>query len=436
MGRGPLQHPYAGATMSRVFALIDGNSFYCSCERVFDPKLEKRPVIVLSNNDGCAVARTAEAKAVGIKMGDPFFKIRDLCKRNNVAVFSSNYTLYGDMSARMNEIYRQFCPDIETYSIDESFLDLTAFKGLDLVKFGTELKDTVKQWTGIPTCVGIGPTKTLAKLANWTAKHVPEFKGVCDLTNPKTFKEVTEVVPVSEVWGIGLASTAKLNKLGIEYVDDLISFPTTSARKLMTVVGERLVYELRGLSCLSLEDVPPIRKGCTVSRMFGERITTKDGLEEAMAFYAVRMGEKLRKDNLGANSVVVFFHTSPHEPDYKYSAMTVNFPETTNDTIRIVGAAKSVVQHCWERGRRYMKGGIMTMDLSPISQYQPALLDGYGNREKADDLMQAMDRINHRYGRGSIAPLAAGVRPTWRTKFDRKSPCFTTNIKELPVVRC
>lgn len=421
--------------MSKIFALIDGNSFYCSCERVFDAKLEKRPVIVLSNNDGCAVARTPEAKAAGIKMGDPFFKIRDICKKYNVAVFSSNYTLYGDMSARMNEVYRQFCPDIEMYSIDESFLDLSTFRSRDLLAFGADLRSTVKQWTGIPTCVGIGHTKTLAKLANWTAKHYPEFKGVCDLTNPSVLEAVFKTLPVSEVWGIGHASTAKLNKMGVQTVGELVALPTTIARKVMTVVGERLVYELRGLSCLSLEEAPPLRKGCTVSRMFGTRITTRDGLEEAMAFYATRMGEKLRRDNLGANCVVVYFHTSPHESDYEYASMTINFPETTADTRQLIRAAKRVVDSQYKSGRRYMKGGIMTFDLSPLDHYQRALFDESGNKGKTELLMKAMDRINSKYGRGSIAPLAAGVRPEWRTKFNLKSPCYTTRLEELPVIR-
>lgn len=240
----------------RAVALIDGNSFYCSCERVFDPKLATVPVIVLSNNDGCAIARTSEAKALGIRMGDPYFKIRDLCRAQGVRVFSSNYTLYGDMSGRTNAVYRQFSPQVEIYSIDESFLNLSDVAPALRVELALDLRATVRAWTGIPTCVGIGPTKTLAKLANHIAKTVPVLDGVCDLTDPAAYAHWLCRIDVAEVWGIGRASLAKLQAMGVESVADLRDLDPRPVRKGLTVVGERIIYELRGAACLPLEMVP------------------------------------------------------------------------------------------------------------------------------------------------------------------------------------
>ncbi|GJD87441.1 DNA polymerase IV [Methylobacterium hispanicum] len=254
--------------MSRALALIDGNSVYCSCERVFDPKLAGVPVIVLSNNDGCAIVRTAEAKALGIRMGEPFFKIREMCRSQGVRVFSSNYTLYGDMSARTNAVYRDFSPRVEIYSIDESFLDLSDVRADRRVELARDLRATVRAWTGIPTCVGIGPTKTLA---NHIAKSVPDLDGVCDLTDPVAYDHWLCRISVSEVCGIGRASLAKLEALGVDTVADLRHLDPRPVRKAMTVVGERIIHELRGLACLPLELMPVQRRGCAVTRSFSSR---------------------------------------------------------------------------------------------------------------------------------------------------------------------
>ena len=299
--------------MSRAIALIDGNSFYCSCERVFDPKLARVPVIVLSNNDGCAIARTAEAKALGIRMGEPWFKIRDLCKRQGVRVFSSNYTLYGDMSARTNAVYRDFAPRVEIYSIDESFLDLSDVQPARRLELARDLRATVRAWTGIPTCIGIGPTKTLAKLANHIAKKVPDLDGVCDLTDPVAYDHWLCRISVEEVWGIGRASLGKLEAMGVDTVADLRDLDPRPVRKAMTVVGERIIHELRGLSCLPLELMPAQRKGCAVTRSFSARVTEREVLEQAVAAHATRLGEKLRRGGLGTSHVTVFYHTSTHD---------------------------------------------------------------------------------------------------------------------------
>ncbi len=299
--------------MTRSFALIDGNSFYCSCERVFDPGLKGKPVIVLSNNDGCAVARTAEAKALGIKMGAPMFTIRDLVKREGVVVFSSNYTLYGDMSRRMNTVYERFASDIEVYSIDESFLDMTPVAPEHREELGRDLRSTVSTWTGVPTCVGIGPTKTLAKLANKIAKSTPQLRGVCDLTSEEARREWLPLFPLEDIWGIGRASQAKLAAFGCRTAADVASLDPKLARQTLTVVGERIIHEMRGTSCIDLEAVAPTRKGCAVTRSFAGRVDDLDMMQEAIATHATRLGEKLRRHGLATDHVTVFFHTSPHD---------------------------------------------------------------------------------------------------------------------------
>lgn len=426
--------------MSRAIALIDGNSFYCSCERVFDPALARVPVIVLSNNDGCAIARTAEAKALGIKMGDPWFKIRQQCQREGVRVFSSNYTLYGDMSARTNAVYRDFSPAVEIYSIDESFLDLSDVRDRDRVTLARDLRATVRAWTGIPTCVGIGPTKTLAKLANHIAKTIPDLDGVCDLTDPVAYDHWLCRISVAEVWGIGRASLAKLIGLGVDTVADLRDLDPRPVRKAMTVVGERIIYELRGLACLPLELLPAQRKGCAVTRSFSRRITERETLEQAVAAHATRLGEKLRRGGLGTTHVSVFYHTSEHDrgDPMRSVSTTVTLPEATNDTLSLIKAAQAGVARTWreapgDRPWRYSKAGVVTTDLKLLEDAPRALI-GQLDRERSAPLMAAMDACNARFGRGAVVPARAGLteKRTWSTKFEMRSPRYTTQVAELP----
>ncbi|AWB20850.1 Y-family DNA polymerase [Methylobacterium currus] len=427
--------------MSRAIALIDGNSFYCSCERVFDPKLTGVPVIVLSNNDGCAIARTAEAKALGIKMGEPFFKIRNLCRQKNVRVFSSNYALYGDMSARANTVYRQFAPDVEIYSIDESFLDLSDVRERDRVALARDLRSTVRQWTGLPTCVGIGPTKTLAKLANYIAKTIPELGGVCDLSDEAERAAWMVGISVGEVWGIGRASLARLTAMGVDTVADLRDLDPRPARQSLTVVGERIIHELRGRACLPLEIVPARRKGCAVTRSFSSRIMERTVLEQAVAAHATRLGEKLRRDGLAVSAVTVFYHTSEHDRgDSMRSVSTVvHLPEATNDSRHLIQAALHGVAKTWkEQGPtpwRYSKAGLVTTDLVPLDEAPRPLFDAL-DREKSGKLMAAMDTCNSRFGRGAVVPARAGLveKRTWSTKFEMRSPRFTTRLSEVPNV--
>ncbi|GJE61611.1 Y-family DNA polymerase [Methylobacterium trifolii] len=426
--------------MSRAIALIDGNSFYCSCERVFDPKLAGVPVIVLSNNDGNAIARTAEAKALGIRMGEPYFKIRDLCRAQGVRVFSSNYTLYGDMSARMNAVYRTFAPDVEIYSIDESFLDLSDVRERDRMALALDLRATVRAWTGIPTCVGIGPTKTLAKLANHVAKTIPELGGVCDLTDPVAYDHWLCHVHVGDVWGIGRASLAKLEAMGVDSVADLRDLDPRPVRKSLSVVGERIIHELRGLACLPLDLLPARRKGCAVTRSFAARVEDRATLEQAVATHATRLGEKLRREGLGTAHVTVFYHTSEHDRDRPQRSVstTVRLPEHTNDTLTLIKAARLGIARTWrEQGAqpwRYSKAGVVTVDLVPLEASPRALIDQL-DRERSGPLMTAIDACNARWGRGAVVPARAGLveRRAWSTKFEMRSPRYTTQVGELPV---
>ncbi|UGB27208.1 Y-family DNA polymerase [Methylorubrum sp. B1-46] len=424
--------------MARAYALSDGNSFYCSCERVFDSSLARVPVIVLSNNDGCAIARTQEAKSLGIKMGDPYFKIRNYCNSSGIKVYSSNYALYGDMSARVNDIYRSFSPRVEIYSIDESFLDLTDVQVSHRVSLARDMRSTVKQWTGIPTCVGIGPTKTLAKLANHIAKTIPELGGVCDLSDEEERAAWLVRTSLREIWGVGPATARKLEALGCDSVSDVRDLDPRLARKGMTVVGERLVYELRGIPCLDLETVAPTRKGCAVTRSFSDRVDDLPRMEEAVATYASRLGEKLRQGRLGTDHVTVFYHTSEHDRDRPQRSVStvVTLPEATNDTLVLAKAAISGVRRVWKDGYRYSKAGIITTDLMPLEASQRALIGGL-DRERSRPLMDALDNCNRRHGRGSVVLASSGWAKarSWSTKFDMRSPRYTTRIDELLTVR-
>jgi len=424
---------------ARAYALSDGNSFYCSCERVFDARLARLPVIVLSNNDGCAIARTNEAKALGIRMGEPWFKIRDMCRARGVRVYSSNYALYGDMSARVNAVYRDFSPRIEIYSIDESFLDISDVRQRDRETLARDMRATVRAWTGIPTCVGIGPTKTLAKLANHVAKKNPLLGGVCDLTDPEQYDHWIIRVPVADIWGVGPANARRLEALGCDSAADVRDLNTRIARKAMTVVGERLVHELRGVACLDLETLAATRKGCAVTRSFSERVEDRATMEQAVATHAARLGEKLRREGLATDHVTVFYHTSEHDrgkPQRSVSTV-VTLPEASNDTRVLVKAALHGVGRTWRDGFRYSKAGIVTTDLVPLAASQRAM-PGLGqlDREMGAALMEALDACNRRFGRGAVVPGAAGFAPkrSWSTKFEMRSPRYTTRLDELPVV--
>lgn len=422
--------------MGEIFGLIDCNNFYVSCERVFRPDLEGKPVIVLSNNDGCAVARSAEAKLLGIKMGDPEFTIRDLIRRENVRVFSSNYVLYGDLSRRVGDTLGSMVPTVETYSIDESFLNLGEFNGREVESLARELRDRVHRWVGIPTCVGIAPTKTLAKVANFIAKKRPGYRGVCDLRSNQVRAELLPTVPVEEVWGIGGASAAKLAKLGIQTAADLAALEPDDARALMTVTGGRTVYELRGISCMPLELVEPTRKGIAVTRSFGAPVTSWEAMREALASYATRAAEKMRRYKVAADNLFVFMHTSTFNQDPFYSnGASARFAATTNDTGEVVGLTVRLGERLWREGFRYSKCGVMITELLPEAVQQPALWSEL-DRERRERAWKTVDQLNAKLGRGTVRVLAAGPKDAaWKLRAEYRSPRWTTRWEELPVVR-
>jgi len=410
--------------MSRYIALVDCDAFYVSCERVFNPKLEGEPVIVLSNNDGCAVARSNEAKALGIKMGAPVFQIRELIAQHQVQVFSSNYALYGNLSNRVMQTLRNFTPEVEVYSIDEAFL---ALPGTCDATALTTIRETVKRWTGIPVSIGLAQTKTLAKIANHQAKRQD---GICILDQPEA---VLATLPVSEVWGIGRQSTKKLQAHGITTALDLQQVDLRWIRRQMGIVGVRIVQELRGIPCLPLELVPPLRKSCCVSRSFGRLVTTLDEMQEAVATFTARAAYKLRRDNLTASLLTVFIATnrfSPDQPYYRNSA-TVGLSCPTNDTIALTKAALQALEPLYRADQQYQKAGVWLGELTPANQVQRDLFINPHDQEKARQLMRVVDTLNRQPLSRTAHCAAEGLRQPWQMRVQRRSPRYTTRWDEL-----
>lgn len=413
-------------------ALVDCNNFYVSCERVFDPTLDGVPVIVLSNNDGCAIARSAEVKALGVRMGEPVFKLRELVRKHGIRIRSSNYALYGDMSGRVDDVLLGFASRIENYSIDESFLDLSDYRG-NLDALGREIRHRVRQWTGIPTCAGFGPTKTLAKLANAIAKDYPDLGGVCDLMSETTRDYWLPRMSVTKVWGVGPASAEKLARIGIKTVADLRSMAGSQVRHIMTVVGERTVFELRGVSCIDLELIPPAKKNTAVTRSFGQAVLELGEMYEAVASFATRAAEKLREQGQGTRHLTVFMHTNRFNDDPRYSASaSVCFYEAIDDAPTLISAAKRIARQIWREGYRYAKAGVILNDLVSVEASAPVLFSNKNTR--TSQLMTAMDEVNRRMGRGTIFPAAAGIGRAWRLKAEHHSARYTTRWDELPQV--
>ncbi len=418
-----------------AIALIDCNNFYVSCERAFDAKLVGVPVVVASNNDGCAIARSNEAKALGVKMGDPIHLIRDRLDRHGVVVRSSNYTLYGDMQRRILAAVDEFASEVEIYSIDESFLDLTPFADRDLVGHANGMRDQVRRWTTIPTCVGIGPTKTLAKLANAAAKKNPLFDGVADLRDETIRSFVLDRFPVADVWGIGRATAAKLASLGVGTAGQLRDMQMKQARGLGTVVLERLVAELQGVAASVVEMVEPQRKGMAVTRSFGTPVTDRETLMGAVAQYAMRAGEKLRSHGLVAGQLTVFFHTNTHKRDrpQHHGTRRLSLHPMTDDSLELLAAARRGVEAAWRDGFAYTKAGIILDDLVTAQLRPRTLFEGDVDRRAR--LMTALDEVNGRFGRFTAVPGAQGFKREWRMRAENKSPAWTTRIAEVPVVK-
>ena len=419
-----------------LFALVDVNSFYCSCERVFNPRLQQVPVVVLSNNDGCVIARTTEAKALGIKMGAPLFQIRDLVRQHGVKVYSSNYALYGDMSRRAMSVIGQFSPRAEIYSIDECFLDLEGFHAVDLGDYGQRIRSQVLQWTGLPVCVGIGPTKTLAKLANHFAKKRSHFAGVCHLPALSDTEQAVllQDTPVADVWGVGRKLTPKLQAMGIHTAKDLQCASAARIRQHFGVVLERTVRELTGQVCFDLEEQPPPRQQIVVSRSFGERVTSLEDLRSAVMNHTERAAEKLRHQQSVTQRIMVFIHTSPFNHNEPYYANSVTMPLKTpdNDSRVLVQAACEGLKRIYRSGYRYMKAGVMLLDLSEQAIVQGDL---WASAETTHPLMQTLDKINARMGRQSVTFAGALSKAGWKMKQDNLSPRYTTHWADIPTVR-
>lgn len=423
----------------RHIALIDVNNFYVSCERVFNPNLIGKPVVVLSNNDGCAVARSNEVKALGVGMGAPWFKFKDLAKQHGIIAYSSNYALYANMSNRVMSILRQFSPDQEVYSIDESFLDLTGFKTRDLIEYGQQMRKRILKWTGLPVCVGIGSTKTLAKLANHCAKKRHVFNSVCNFNtmDESILNQMLSEIEVGEVWGVGRKLAPKLNALGINTVLDLKQADPGRLRQQFSVVMEKTIRELNGTVCIELEEVAPPKKQIVSSRSFGHPVRDYNSLAESITLYISRAAEKLRKQQSFAGSVYVYIRTSPFkENDPFYSnGLTIPMPTPTDDSRQMVNVALWGLKRIYKPNFNYAKAGVMLSELVPAEGVQSDLFSIVQTSHKSEKLMMTMDSINKKMGKESIKLASEGFKRPWKMKQENKSPSYTTKWDELIKVR-
>jgi DNA polymerase V len=430
-----------------MLALIDGNNFYCSCERVFQPWLQGRPMVVLSNNDGCAIARSDEAKALGIKMGAPYFQLRELERDAGLIALSANFALYGDMSDRMMTLAAGLGHTQEVYSIDESFIDLSGIPG-DLVRRARIIRRRIHQWIGIPTCIGIGPTKTLAKLANAIAKSAERKPGsypahhaqICHLgaCTPEELAQLLQATEVGDVWGVGRKIGAQLRENGVHTALDLQRMSPTAAKAGWSVVLEKTVRELNGMPCIEFEDDPPAKQQIACTRSFGHPVTELIELQEAITEFACRAAEKLRKQGSHTGHIMAFIRTSPfrkQDPQYSRSA-SIPLPSPTSDSAHIAQAANAILKHIYRPGFKYAKAGVMLMDLQPATREQLTLDLDADMPENRIRLMDAMDEMNQRYGRGTLKLASAGAPKAiklWAMRQERKSSGFTTDWEGLAV---
>ncbi|AYP93026.1 Y-family DNA polymerase [Salmonella enterica] len=417
-----------------MYALADVNSFYASCEKVFRPDLRNKPVVVLSNNDGCVIARSPEAKRLGIKMGVPWFQLKMTQFPEPVITFSSNYELYASMSNRVMSHLEELAPRVEQYSIDEMFLDMS---GIDsCIDFGRQLREHVRNGTGLTIGVGMGPTKTLAKSAQWASKEWPQFGGVLALTtgNPRRTEKLLSLQPVEEIWGVGGRISRKLSTMGITTALQLARANPAFIRKNFNVVLERTVRELNGVSCISLEEAPSPKQQIICSRSFGERVTTYEALRQAICQHAERAAEKLRGERQFCRHIAVFVKTSPFAVNEAYygNVASEKLLLPTRDTRDIISAAVKALDSIWLDGHRYAKAGVMLNDFTPSGVSQLNLFDEDQPRAQSDELMKVLDRINHS-GKGKIWFAGRGIAPEWQMKRDMLSPAYTTRWSDIPV---
>ena len=418
---------------TKKIALVDCNSFYVSCERLFNPKIRKKPVVVLSNNDGCIVSRSNEAKALGIKMGEPYFKAKDIIVKNNVHVFSSNYSLYGDLSRRVMRTLKRFNFDIEVYSIDEAFINLSNFPDNEVENVAQEIRAMVLQWTGIPTSIGIAKTKTLSKVANHIAKK--KESGVTSLIGIENIDPILEKVEINDVWGVGKQLTKFYHENGIYNAKQLKNMSNTWIKKSSNVSSSRTAMELRGIPCIDLEKTVSKRKSCVVSRSFGQRVEKFQELKEAIANYCLNASEKIRSESLIAKSITVFIRTSPFQSKFGHysNSKTIDFPIGTNNSIEIVKTALSALETIFKNGYRYQKAGVLLTGLSNDDGKKN--LFSSEKDEKINSLMKSIDSTNYRYGRSAISLASAGVKKRWNMKREYSSRIDTADFYSLPTIR-
>ncbi len=420
-----------------MFALIDCNSFYASCEKIFRPDLKDRPVVILSNNDGCVIARSSEAKKMGVSMTQPWYQVKDQYLSKGGVVFSSNYELYADISNRVMNVLSDLCPEIDIYSIDEAFLDLRSFKkNIDLVNFSYDCKRKIREWVGIPVSIGIAPTKTLAKLANKVAKDDPRFDGVVILSEPKIIRHFLRSMPVEKIWGIGKRLTARLENIGVKTAYDLTKIDSRLIGDNFNVVLERTVRELKGQSCITLHDFMEPKKQIMVSRSFGRSIRSKNLLSEAISFHASRAAEKLRYEKQKCRLITTFIRSNRFNTKVKqiYASRSLELIHPTDDTRIIIKSANRILEKIYANGYQYAKAGILLSDFTDSYGYQMSLFDKKRDEKSASKLMETIDYINlmeiAKVGFGN-----QGYRNTWKMKREVKSQRYTTKIDEIPMIK-
>ena len=419
-----------------MIALIDCNNFYASCERLFQPALRNRPIVVLSNNDGCVIARSDEAKQLGIKMGAPAFQIKELIDQHKVAVFSSNYILYGSLSNRVMNVLRNFAPVIEVYSIDEAFLDLTGMNYVDLYELGISIRREVLNQVGIPVSIGIAPTKTLAKMANRYAKKEKKGVGVHLVQDSIQINDLLKHTKIEDIWGVGRQYAMKLMQYNVFTAADLVALNEDWIRTHMTVVGLRLVKELKGVSCVEWDALPSAKKCIQTARSFGKLLSKKEELAAPVSSHAASCAAKLRYQNTCAGAIQVFIHTNPHrkqDPQY-FRSVTMSLEVPTSDSSEIINAALRGLGIIYKPGYLYNKTGVLVFDIVPEDQVQLGLFDSF-DRGRSGKMMQVLDEVNGKFGKDTLRYAVQGYKKHWKLKQQKLSPCYTTNILEVLTIK-
>ena len=422
---------YINSSKKNKIALIDCNSFYVSCERLFNPKINNKPVVVLSNNDGCVISRSTEAKKIGVKMGEPYFKVKELVKKNNVYIFSSNYALYGDISRRVMQTLKSFSDKIEIYSIDEAFVDLSHTGEKEIENYGKEIRKRILKWTGIPTSVGISNTKTLSKVANHIAKK--NKTGVIYLK--ENIDEKLKNFHISDIWGVGKQLSKLYIKNGIDTAFKLKNISNSWVKKSTNVLGAKTVMELRGISCINLETQETKRKSCCVSRSFGKKVESLEKLQESITTHCLNAAEKIRNDNQITRSITIFIRTSPFDKNKRYysNSITIDLPIATDNSLELVKVAINGLKKIYKYGYFYQKTGIILSQLAESSENELNLLAPI-MENKSQTLMKAIDFTNSKYGRNAISIAQAGVNNSWKMKREHSSKIDTSSFDSLPKI--